>query len=99
MRTGMRLDAATHAVKQVDTLDDMNALLCSVGSQVDKLNRQKDGLILLLVEALELAQNLEGAATYAARPGTAYEGLDVPYHFEAIRNAIAAAKNHGIVGR
>jgi hypothetical protein len=44
-----------------------------------------------MLEALILLLNVESAALYGAHTSAANEGLDVPYHFEAARAAIAKA--------
>lgn len=49
-------------------------------------------LIVKLVDALYSALNVEGAAIAGAQT-PAFQGLDVVYHFDKIRDAIAEAEN------
>ena len=60
------------------------------------IHRNEDARLIAaapdLLDALELILNCEGAALHGARTSAASKGLDVTYHFNAVRAALARAR-------
>lgn len=91
----VRIDGAVHAAPTEYEANPAGAGRRAKAPGSKRASRHNQGaLINVLTDALASILNVEHAAILGGREG-AMSGLDVPWHFEKVRSALAAARSHG----